>query len=334
MKTKVDEYAGTCFPDFIPRDTGTVSFCVVTPEELLGYSEEQEPDLVGMVIEEQEGVQHRHVFSPWSRGQLLTMLGTREKWFRSVSRHQEAAELSMRDEVLVGSRLRTRSSAVPGIRILRGVVSASYADIPDTQILSALCASLPDGRVVAGTSGKTDRAMYAYCISAETFHIPGTSREVHPGVVVVNSEVGYTSLWVRPAMFLPERQHCIVMRETKLLRRIHRGSDIEIQNAFTEALKESEVYWAQMPEKLAALEAKTFPSEEEAAEHLYKLVVVAGGSKQLADHCRRAYKAAGHIAHTGVTLFETLCEVTNRDEDKDTRYDEACIAGAVLDSLL
>ena len=65
----------------------------------------------------------QHLFTDWSYSQLLSHLGTREKWFQSVTKEQQAAELDKRVHTLRDHRLRTMRSTEEGFGLMRGLVS-------------------------------------------------------------------------------------------------------------------------------------------------------------------------------------------------------------------
>lgn len=330
LKDSVETFAARCVPDYIPATYADISFRAVQPLEILGYDDDDVPAYVGLVTKGDTGA--THLFTDWARGQLLSALGVRRKWFSAVSREQEAAELTLRAENLTSFRIRAMRTEVDGIRMLRGLVSHSYADIPDTTILQQLCAALPGGSMVTAPSGKTDRALYAYVLADMDISMPG-GPVVRPGLVVVNSEVGYTSLWVRPILWVPSMKAVAVMTMTPLLRRIHRGSDVDLQSAFTTVLEDARKYWGSLPEMLEKLAKVVFQTDAEAAEALYQVVLRAKGAKQFANDCRVNYVAHQYTTHTGVELFETLLRVANKTSDRDSRFDAASVAGATLHYL-
>lgn len=270
-----------------------------------------------------------HLLTQWCRSQLLSAVGTREKWFQGISRDIEARELNLRLGCLRDHRIRVMKTPIEGLHIVRGIVSKYYADIPDTDVMKALIESMPNGVALERYSQKTDRAFYVYAMDSEEVSIPGTLFRGMPGVVIKNSEVGYSSLWLIPTIFLVGLGHPIVFEKKALLRRAHRGSVEELQKIFTEKLTEAKVVWADLPTKLAALASITFLTEDEAVRRMDALVESCGGTKALAQRAERAFRAEAHAKFTAEGLLRALLSAIN-PFNEDVGYAEASIAGAAL----
>lgn len=336
MKEKVEAYASRCEPDFVYTEEETRDFHF----EVIDLSEWTGDDggelLVGArmrapgdLLDEPPGV---YLFTPWSRHQLLSHLGTREKWFRQVSLETQAKELNERRHTFHKRMFRAMRSH-EGIRIIRGMVSSRYADIPDPTILDALCQRLPGGKYVVPLSGKTDRALYVYALTEEKITIPNTSFEAHPGVVVKNSEVGYTSLWMIPMLYLPSLGGAAVLERHEVLRKTHRGSHRDLQGKFTAALTEASGLWGDVETKLRKLRLITYPTEERALEAMTSIITRCGGPKWFAHYCRLQYQRAKHATHTGMGIFEAVVETSASRTDKNVIYDTGAVAGGVLSLL-
>lgn len=283
---------------------------------------------LGFHIQDGE-VRPPHLLTPWCRSQLLSTVGTKEKWFQGIDRKIEADELNLRLRCLRDHRLRVMKTPHDELGILRGLVSRHYADIPDTDIMNALCESMPDGVAIDRMSQKTDRAFYAYAMNQQEISIPGTLFRGTPGIVVKNSEVGYSSLWMIPTISLAGYSHPIVFEKKPLLRRAHRGSVDELKKLFDEKLTEAKVVWADMPTKLAALARITFVTEDEAVRRLDALVDSCGGTKLMAQRAEAAFRAQANHTFTAEGLFRALLD-TITVLNADIGFTEASIAGAAL----
>jgi hypothetical protein len=273
-----------------------------------------------------------HVFTRWARHQLLQHVGTREKWFRTVPFHQQASELNERRHTFHKHKFRLMRGS--DARVVRGLVSDVYTDIPDTEVMEALTNVLPDGQALKHFSGKTDRAMYAYMVSPRQLAIPGTGFLAYPGVIIKNSEVGYTSLWVIPFLWMPENDSVACFTSRAPFKRIHRGAVKELREKFEKALEESSVFWGELDKKLARLTTVTYTTEDDAVEALRTLLRGAGATKLFMYRCEQAYQAAKHHFHSGRSIFETILVVVRRQDGEDAAHDHAAIAGAVLTKLI
>jgi hypothetical protein len=330
LKSRVDSFAELCEPDFVYRGAASreLTFATVCVQALLG--DPLAPDRMGLKFQDEQGTEQLHLFTTWSRQQLLSHMGAREKWFAPVSLGQQAIELNARRHTLEGHMLRTmRTYDYETVRLVRGLVSSKYGDIPDTSIMEALTTIMPEGMAIARHSGKTDRAFYAYVVVRDPIEIPQTGFRAFPGMVVKNSEVGFTSLWVLPMLYSPGTGAC-VLEQYDVLRRIHRGKPGELEVQFREALDRLKDVWSTAEERLHALHRIKFADEDAAIEKMKGLILRVGGPKMLAWRCEQAYRAAQHPAHTGHTIFTTILDRVASEQDKDTAHTAAGVAGAVL----
>lgn len=337
LKAEVDHFASLCLPDLTYTDPDTAHFVEIDlgkhyNDALLGPS-------AGIRIQHAgEDQPHDYLFNKWSRSQLLTMLGTRERWFQSVPIAIQVEELERRRHTMTSAVFRTMRGVdedeMP-YRVVRGLVSTSFADIPDTDIMNALIAAMPDGQYSARLSGKTDRAFYVYAaVPGQELHIPGGTYRGSPAVVVKNSEVGYTSLWVMPALYFGGR--AIVLEKHTLLRRIHRGNAGDLTAKFTEALKAASALWASLPTKLSRLDQIKYASAQDAIDAMRSALEACGSSAGFAHNCELAYqRSAGLRRHTAVDVFEVVVEETVAEGiSKDTVFERSAIAGALLLRLM
>lgn len=293
------------------------------------------PDVLAAISMKDEGKPVPYAFTKWSRSQLLSHLGTRPKWFETVMRAQEVAELNIRLHALRHFMFRTmKSFDSDDLRLVRGIVSSKYADLPDTSIMKALIELMPEGHAVAAYSGKTDRAFYVYAITEDKIGIPGTNFYGFPGVVLMNSEVGYTSLWIIPMLYLADYGVPIVMKKQAVLRRIHRGDIANLTKRFEEALQKTKVLWGSFEEKLSKLRTITYSSEDVAVAAMTSMLESAGSSGLFIHRCEGAYRRAAHVVHDAFRVFDAILANVKAENDQDAAYVSAELAGAVLMQLL
>lgn len=332
LESKVREFAERCLPDVRctgSDDVGKLLFEDADVDELIGCG----PSGPSAVVLQIDG--KPYLWTDWSRHQLLSHLGTKEKWFESVSLQEQSIELNRRIHTFAKHRLRIMDSCEPNVGILRGLVSSVYAEISDTDIMKAIIAVTPEGSYVENLSGKTDRALYAYVMSEDTPLRIEDQLLGHPGVLLKNSEVGYTSLWVIP--FLMVRcgitHHPVIFREKCVLRRTHRGSVEDLRVAFSTALRNVSALWAPLQKQLDKLLETTFPDEDAAAARLESLLRSLGTTQGFIRSCVDTYRRTPHASHTAKDLFDAVLangQGANLDED----YLKAEVAGALLLKLL
>lgn len=332
LKDKVDEYASRCLPDHrcdpsLGSDGG-FSFQKVDLDEIaphIGGS------AVGIAV---EGGNIPFLFSNWSRTQTLSHVGTKERWFRSVTHDRQVNELNLRRSEFYNHRIRlVRSAEGEPVGVVRGLVSESFADIPDTDVMSAIIQSSgARGYALAHHSTKTDRAFYAHIILDHEIGLPGNLIHGFPGVVIKNSEVGYTALQVIPVLFLPGKSRHIVFSKQTTMRRIHRGSVSELSSQFNDALNRAAGIWASVENRCASLLSIIYPSEDAAVLTLRAAITMAGGSKRQAGVAENHYRTANHTLHTALGVFDAAMSLISA-ENQDEQHIESALAGAVLWSI-
>ncbi len=328
LASRVSDFAALCHPDqlYTREDVDAASFVELDLADLLG--DPGMPTQVGVALY-RNGEPEYHLLNNWSRAQLLSIVGTKEKWFSTVARPQEAEELDLRRSALYNHRFRTMRSTMPGVHLLRGIVSSAYGDIPDTDIMDVLLEMMPNGYAVRHLSGKTDRALYVHAVNGDPIGIPGTSFFGLPGIVVKNSEVGHTSLWVIPILYLPHHRCPLIFEKQVLLRRTHRGTISEMKEKFEEAVSQAAAVWADADTRVASLASITYTNADVAISEMKEMITGAGGSKMLALRAAQKYAALGSTTHSGSTILTALLGAVEKT-DADAGYSDAAIAGAVL----
>jgi hypothetical protein len=272
-----------------------------------------------------------YILTAWARGQLLTQLGAREKWFRRCTPEEEAEELTRRKWALDPFVLRRAFYPEDGIGILRGLVTTSYAEIPDVAIMEGLLGAAPEGMYLPALSGKTDRAFYAYVVSP---HRVGTKTEgALPGAVIRNSEVGYTALSVTPFLLLDHLRVPVVLRANTLLRRAHRGSPEVLRTQLTNALAKLNNVWGSAYARLLALHAHHYADVDAALEALELALAGLASTKRFTRAAKEAYLAVPHSVHTARGLLDAVLQATP-PTDADTTYIRGELAGLLLHRLL
>lgn len=299
--------------------------------------EEDETGAVGLKItfrEQGNEDQYSYYFTEWSRQQLLSLLGVREHWFNLVSRETQLTELNARLHALNDRQIRTMKAAEGyNVRYVRGLVSRQYADLPNVSIMDAVMAeAAPDTEVLTKASGLTDRAFYAYLQSPRQLSIQGTTFACNPGVLIRNSDVGYTSLYVIPYLGLNTTQNPAVLEKKTLLKRIHRGN-IDLPSEFRGAFAKAALLWSDIEAKLPVLTATTYASEDVAVGVLVKLLASAGAREGFTQKCVTTYKRSTR-KHSALSVFEAVSETCAQYLTNDDRYTENALAGAVLYELL
>lgn len=276
-----------------------------------------------------------HLFTEWSRLQLLEHLGTREKWFKRVTLEDQARELTRRVHTFDRHRLRRMRSS-EDINFIRGLVSEKYADIPDLEVMKALHATMPDGECVRAYSGKSDKAFYAYTMMRTTRLGIGKDLTGYPGAIIKNSEVGATALIVIPFFLVVHDggfMRPVALRKQALLRKIHRGQYAELRHALHQALVELQSVWGPLQKRLDGLMAKSFATEQDALDRLSTVLTSMHLTKRFIAKCTTTYSAAKNTAHNGLALF-TAVLTAGTATDVDSRYDSAEVAGYLLLHLL
>lgn len=328
LKAKVDAYAALCLPDFVYRN-GKV--------EMVFYAADVEgEDYPALAIKNPSIIKDDgatpYLFTEWSRAQLLSRLGASEKWFRNVSLETQIDELNTRLHNLNDMMVRTIRSAdeeTAPFRAIRGMVTKIYTDIPDTQIVDSLIEAAGSGYVVNALSGKTDRAFYAYVLTRDEISIPGTDFAAWPGIVVRNSEVGYSSLSVTLFYYFPIYRTSVILKKHTLLKKIHRGKVNKLPALFEKVLAEAGGLWEGLEGRMARLQQITFPKEDVAIGVLRTTIERVGGTKRFAQKCVTAFKAAQHKHFDALGLFQAVLAVTEHIRE-DSAFDEGRLAGALL----
>lgn len=336
LKANVDAEAALHLPDLI--------YNVESPEHDIKFDmfplstmlSPTDSDIVGLEIRRNEE-RLPYVFSKWSRSQLLSLLGAREKWFHSVTLHRQAEELNARRNVLNTYKLRTMRAQDEDfpLRFIRGLVSSDYSDIMNTDIMNAIIDKAPaSAMALVGPSGISDRAFYVYAVVPSPITIPGTRFLAYPAAVVKNSEVGYTSLYVIPGLLMvyEEQRMPVVFESRAVLKKIHRGK-IDLLDSFDAAFTACSKIWADTETKIPSLFAYSYGTEDGAIDSMKKLLFSSFASKDLVDRCVTAYKRQTRL-HTALDIVETITEVCASADDRDEQYTFGAIAGAVLYKLM
>ena len=333
LRTDVDDDARLHLPDLAYDYDSTehrLKFDVVPMDRYIPGEEEA----VGVRLTV-NGEESEYLFSEWSRQQLLSLLGTRERWFSFVTSAKQAQELNDRTHALTGYNFRT-SKAVDEdfpVRFVRGIVSRYYTDIPNSDIMAAVVDKMPEGTMaLRHHSGLTDRAFYAYLLSPTPVTIPGTRFYAYPGMVVKNSDVGFTSLYVIPMLVSSAHGTPVVLETKTILKRIHRGQ-IDLREKLAEAFDKCSLLWSDLSQKLPHLASKKYATSDDAIEAMERVLTSAGATRAFIQKCQSAYKKAPR-GHSALDIFDAISEVCAEVTQRDDSYTSGAIAGAVLFRLL
>lgn len=334
----MDREAARYLPDYIhtSETQGDLKFTVTPIGEM--FDDMMEPDCVGLRMKipgVEDDKEYFYLTTDWSRHQLLQLVGAKEKWFDSVSLDRQAEELNARLHVLDNCMFRTMKvdNALP-VRVIRGLVSSRYSDFPNTDIMKDLVEVCPaeETYCIRSYSGITEKCFYAAVVIDEPMGIPGSS-EGYPGVIVKNSEVGFTSLWVVPFLYLPQLDRMAVFEKKTYLRRIHRGTFESVGESFRKAMGDASTLWKTLQPKTAKLRTITFATEDEAIESMRNVLTRLRTTKGFQLACQQAYQRQKHTHHDATKIFEAVCMSATTITNQDAAYDASAIAGALLLSL-
>ena len=337
LKKRVDSEAARYLPDFTygASTADAITFDVAPIAEM--FDDPAEPDTVGLKINipgTSDEMEHYYLTTDWSRHQLLQLVGAKERWFDSVSLERQAEELNARRHVLHNCMFRTMTAnTVLPIRTIRGLVSSRYSDYPNTSIMGDLIQVCPADSTysIRDYSGITEKCFYCAVVIDEPMGLPGFS-EGYPGVIVKNSEVGYTSLWVVPFLYLPTINRMAAFEKRTYLRRVHRGSMGSVEEDVKKSLEDASALWKGLQPKLQKLQQIRYADEDEAVVAIRAMLVRLKTTKHFQLSCVQAYRRAKHSVHNALTLFESVCLSTST-LNQDTAYDAGAIAGALLLTL-
>jgi len=328
--SKAEEVAALYEPDLRAHIPEAVIFEAVRAE---AYSlPPTELDFV--VMRTQEGAPY--MFSDWSRSQLLQHLGTREKWFRHVSAEQQASELNIRRTALADYRLRLmKLPATDELRMVRGMVSREYAEISNTDAVKALISAAGNNSACVDLHQyESDRAFYVYALlNDETVRLPETDIQFRVGVVLKNSEVGYSALLLAPFLWRDGMRSTLIPLQHTKYRRIHRGSVTDMQSTFKEAVQNISALWGNYQAGVEALGKVTYATKDECATTLDSVLTKAGSRRAL---IHRSLELLGKIntpQYTAAHILEAVLNAIEEIMEPDAQHDASAIAGALYVSL-
>lgn len=343
LKGWVDHETAAYLPDYDYNEnkTGELAFEPLPMRTLTQDLFAAEP--VGVTINEivngkREKAYYR--FTDWSRQQLLTRMGTREAWFEHVTEHREAQELSSRLHVLHGAKFRVKKlykeDSHEVLREVRGLVSRRYVDYPNVQVMQDLAQVLPleKSYYLKSHSGITDRAFYCTYLVDSPISLDGQN-ESYPGVMLKNSEVGYTSLWLIPVLYTPKHGSLYTLEAKTFFRIAHRGSLEKFEEQVQGAVANTSTVWAGVKKKLESLSSRVhFASEDEALEWMRNALTSLKATKRFQNLCEKTYKEQNHLTHGGLQVLQAVGAATNPKYTFDDSYRTSAIAGALLLYLL
>ncbi len=174
--------------------------------------------------------------TPWSRQQLAWRLGiTWGRWFDGIDPTMRADEINRRLSRDSGDvRVKTAIGAGDDGEItatLRGIVSPSYATIPDAVVARAIIDALPGENLTIVRHATTDRTTSYVARVGAPLHLGGPGRvgDVTGGVLVRNSDVGYASLVVAAHLVRVVCSNGMTVAEDRpIIRRAHRHFDVGV----------------------------------------------------------------------------------------------------------
>ena len=156
-----------------------------------------------------------------------------------------------------------------------------------------------------------------------------------PGVIVKNSEVGYSSLYLMPFLLLETRGKLrpIAFVSKTLLRKVHRGSVADLRKSFEEELGRLKDVWGPIKDKMNGLRNITYKTEDDAVNAMRRELTALRSTKASMLAYENAYRAMKLTVHDGLSILQAVL-TTTRATTADASYDEAELAGALLLRLL
>jgi hypothetical protein len=321
---QVEDYASRILPDIVigqeESENARFNTCDGAHPVVLSFDL---PDLPG----------RNSFLSDWARTQLLDHLGVKERWFAGVSAGVESEEMNLRLRRLGGFRFRRLGDGTPdGDEIVRGIVSPHYVELKDLDVVRAIHEIMPDTLCVPSLSLISMRAFYASLLLSEEITIPGTSLRGYPGLVIRNSEVGYTSLWAVPMLWI-KGSHLPIVMKLPLVRKAHRGT-IDLQAVLEEALREAQLWAAPLADKLSGLQRIHFPDMDTAVVAMRNMIATHKGPLRMAQRAETALRNTPVTSPTGEHVLLAVMTAVESEPDVDASYDHAQVAGGVLMALI
>lgn len=174
-----------------------------------------------------------YAMTAWARRQLSERLGIRwDRWFSSVTEAERAEEVNLRLRRSTSS-VRLRAADVAGAEgghaepVLRAFVSRGYSPFSDAMVAELLAEAFRGAEASVHRVAYTDMTLSYALTVGEKFRPGGDAKvgDLHGGVIVRNSGVGYASLRAS-AYFL--RLVCLngmtmPVQDPTLLAAVHRG---------------------------------------------------------------------------------------------------------------
>lgn len=178
--------------------------------------------------------------TPWSRGQLASLLGVRwDKWFAQANPEERADEVNRRLARIGGERklrlAKPAGDASSADAMLRAFVAPAFTAIDDHAVFACLASSVRLDEIRFVRVEVTDRASYYAAVSTEVCELGmnGKPDRMYPGFLLRNSEVGFAALslddhWLR---LICSNGLLMPIGGKRLLRRTHRAIDDDLLTA-------------------------------------------------------------------------------------------------------
>lgn len=178
--------------------------------------------------------------TPWSRGQLASLLGVRwDKWFAQANPEERADEVNRRLARIGGERklrlAKPTGDAPSADAVLRAFLAPAFTAIDDDRVLACLAASVRLDELRFVRVEVTDRASYYAAVSTEVCELGmnGKPDRVYPGFLLRNSEVGFAALSLDDLWFrlICSNGWLMPIGGKRLLRRTHRAIEDDVLTA-------------------------------------------------------------------------------------------------------
>jgi hypothetical protein len=250
--------------------------------------------------------------TPWAKKQLASRLGIKwDLWFDGIDgklRSDEVNRRLSRDD----SKIRVKTTIGAGgdsgaVATLRGLVSTSYATIPDALVGHAILEELRAGdpKVIRCTT--TDRTTSYVVRVGQPIHLGGPAQvgDVVGGLLVRNSDVGYSSLVIALHVTRLVCRNGLVVAENKsIVHRAHRRIDLaDLKEKLTIGLRD-------LPSRIQRAARTLERSAHHRVEHveaaLVEILRLARVPQRRLPVFVTAYEKEPHASPFGITQAITL----------------------------
>lgn len=324
LRDDLQEYESTCLPDYEDFSAGDIRFrALVDTPDVQACLHGRNPEA--------------HNFTDWSRKQLLSLMGVRERWFDMVDPGTEASELQYRESLgaLKRYKLRLRQDPGYGIPEIRGIVSQHYTAINDTEVLERVQETLPPDsyRVLGQYTRKEEHITHIFLVLREPIGVDN-GLQGFAAVTIRNSEVGASALNIGTSLVIPLGYNLVPIWTNRAnYRRVHKGSKKTLLTDFEIAAHDASTAGQDIVAKSARLEQIVFDTEDKAKVFIEDTLKRYRAPKGLISRSKEAYFTRSQRP-TGMDVVKAIVSAISANHTVDATHTEGTIAGAVLFRLI